>query len=66
MLIYKPGRRVSQDQYGSGTVIECNEQHTVIDFDDHGVRKFVTRMVNLTNSTTAAPSGAQHDKARTK
>ena len=44
---YSPGKRVSQDQYGPGTIVECNERHTLIDFDDHGVRLFVTTMVDL-------------------
>jgi len=60
---YSPGKRVSQDQYGLGTVVESNETHTVIDFDDHGMRRFVTMMVNLKATTVAAPSKA---KKRTK
>ena len=42
---YSPGKRVSQDQYGPGTIVECNERHTLIRFDDHGVRLFVTTIV---------------------
>lgn len=55
MSKYKAGARVSQGQYGPGTVIESDQHHTVIDFDDHGVRKFVTMMVELESSTVAAP-----------
>ena len=63
---YSPGKRVSQDQYGPGTVVESNEYHTVIDFDDHGVRRFVTMMVDLKSSTLPAPSKAKRTKAGRK
>lgn len=49
------GDRVAQPQYGPGTVIESNDRHTVIDFDDHGLRRFITAMVVLESSTTVAP-----------
>ena len=60
---YTPGKRVSQDQYGPGTIIESNERHTVIDFDDHGVRRFVTMMVELQASAVPAPSKAKRTRA---
>ena len=63
---YSPGKRVSQEQYGPGTVVESNERHTVIDFDDHGVRKFVTMMVDLESSTLPAPSKAKRTRAGRK
>ena len=63
---YSPGKRVSQDQYGPGTVVESNERHTVIDFDDHGLRRFVTTMVQLKPSKVPAPSKAKKAKPRRK
>ena len=63
---YSPGERVSQDQYGPGIVIESNERHTLIDFDDHGVHRFVTMMVNLKSSTVPAPSKPKRTKAGRK
>jgi len=56
MPTYTAGKRVSQEQYGSGTVLESNEHHTVIDFDEHGIRRFVTSMVVLKTSTVPAPT----------
>jgi hypothetical protein len=53
--IYAAGDRVSQSQYGHGTVTAANEYHTVIDFDEHGSRTFATRLVRLERSSTAAP-----------
>ena len=61
---YSPGKRVSQDQYGPGTVVESNERHTVIDFDDHGVRRFVTMMVDLKASTVPAPAKPKRTRTR--
>ena len=56
MARYTTGARVSQGQYGPGTIVESNEHHTVIDFDEHGVRRFVTMMVELESSTVTAPT----------
>ena len=56
MATYVPGKRVLQEQYGSGTILESNEYHTAIDFDDHGVRKFVTGMVELKATSVPAPA----------
>lgn len=49
------GDRVVHEQYGAGTLAEVNEFHTVIDFDEHGVRKFVTNMVSLQRTVIPAP-----------
>lgn len=56
MPLYATGDRVSQQQYGDGTVISINEYHTVVDFDVDGVRTFATPLVRLERSfTTPAP-----------
>lgn len=44
-----------QAQYGTGTITASNEHHTVIDFDEHGIRTFSTPLVRLERSSTAAP-----------
>ena len=53
--MYSTGDRVSQPQYGHGTVTTVNKYHTVIDFDEHGSRTFATPRVHLERSLTAAP-----------
>ncbi|HXE79657.1 MAG TPA: hypothetical protein VNK41_02825 [Vicinamibacterales bacterium] len=55
MRVFAKGDRVSQLQYGTGTVTEANERHTVIDFDEHGIRTFSTPIVMLERTTVAAP-----------
>ena len=52
---FSKGDRVQHGQYGPGTLTDVNEYHTVIDFDHHGVRKFVTQMVVLEPTAEPAP-----------
>ena len=55
MSFRSAGDRVAHAQYGDGTVSRVNEYHTVIDFDAHGERTFVSPRVVLTDSNTPAP-----------
>ena len=57
--LFSIGDRVSQPQYGAGTVAAANEYHTTIDFDEHGPRTFATSIVKLERSTTLAPPRAK-------
>jgi hypothetical protein len=59
------GDRVSQAQYGPGTITSVNEFHTVIDFDEHGSRTFSTAMVQLEKSSTTAPMRAKTTRRKT-
>jgi hypothetical protein len=36
------GQTIRHDQYGIGMVTESTVERTTIDFDNHGVKKFVT------------------------
>lgn len=62
---YSVGDRVSQPQYGHGTITVTNDHHTVIDFDEHGSRTFATRLVQLERSTTLAPPKPVKARRRT-
>ena len=55
MHIYAKGDRVLQPTYGAGTVASADALHTVIDFDDHGLRTFVTNLVHLERASSPAP-----------
>jgi hypothetical protein len=55
MSVRITGDRVAHAQYGHGTVRSVNEYHTVIDFDAHGTRTFVSPRVVLTDSMVPAP-----------
>ena len=58
-----PGVRVSHSQYGAGTISAHDDQYTVIEFDDHGSKRFVTRMVTLESTSVPAPNKAPKKKA---
>ena len=62
---YAIADRVSQPQYGTGTIRLIDEYHVVIDFDEHGIRRFSTPMVNLEPSETLEP-GKPAKKTRKK
>ena len=56
MRIHAKGNRVVQSQYGAGTIVEANEQHTVINFDEYGRKVFSTPLVKLVRTAVAAPT----------
>jgi hypothetical protein len=54
-MAFKAGDRVRQRNYGAGTITETDVTYTVIDFDAHGVRRFITRLVSLEPTDELAP-----------
>ena len=66
MKAWSKGDRVSQPTYGAGTLVEVNENHTVIDFDDHGRRVFSTRLVSLSTTSQPAPNKTPAKRAKKK
>lgn len=52
---FSPRDRIDHRVYGTGTIIEKNDRHTTIAFDEAGTRKFMTDMVELSRSDTPAP-----------
>jgi hypothetical protein len=66
MKAWAKGDRVAQPTYGSGTLVEVNEHHTVIDFDEHGRKVFATRLVVLQASNEPAPHKAAVRKRAVK
>ena len=55
MKNWAKGDRVVQPTYGPGTLVEVNEHHTVIDFDEGGRKVFKTSLVALQAPTEPAP-----------
>jgi hypothetical protein len=66
MKAWSKGDRVVQPTYGPGTLVEVNEHHTVIDFDEHGRRVFSTRLVTLQATNEPAPARAARKRAPKK
>jgi hypothetical protein len=50
---------VAHGQYGAGTVTALDVYHTVIDFDAHGLRRFVTQRVVLERTSDPGPSASE-------
>jgi hypothetical protein len=61
---YSHADRVTHAHYGEGTIIDVNEYHTRIDFDEHGLRTFSSPRVELTRSVSLAPVRAKAKRTR--
>ena len=48
-------QRVLHEKYGLGVISEADAQYTVIEFDEHGAKKFLTRVVSLQPSDEPPP-----------
>jgi RNA polymerase-interacting CarD/CdnL/TRCF family regulator len=60
------GDRVVQPTYGAGTILEYNEHHVVLEFDEHGKKTFSTRLVTLQTTSEPAPAKAARTRAPRK
>ena len=45
MASHPAGQYIKHFQYGCGVITESNSDHTTIDFDAHGIKKFVTSLM---------------------
>ena len=66
MATFKVGDRVTQPNYGDGTITGADDHHIVIDFDGHGVKRFATSLVALERTSAPAPARAGKAKRATK
>ncbi len=58
------GQYIKHFQYGLGVITESGDQSTSIDFDIHGMKKFVNGLfVACAASSSSATSNAFHEKA---
>ncbi|MFN0103541.1 MAG: hypothetical protein ACKV2U_15795 [Bryobacteraceae bacterium] len=56
---FADGAQVEHGKFGLGSVLKCTEEHVIINFDDHGEKKFVLSIViaNLKKSDRQPPAG---------
>ena len=66
MKRFEVGARVVEPTYGLGSVIAVEDAYTRVQFDDHGVKKFLTSMSKLEPSDEPVPAGARGAKTRKK
>lgn len=59
-------QRVLHEKYGLGVISEADAEYTVIEFDEHGSKKFLTRLVSLQPSDEPAPKRRRSRKSSTK
>lgn len=57
LLPFSPKDRIDHPAFGSGTIVEIDEWRTTIEFDESGIRTFVTRTIKCTSGDTLAPVG---------
>ena len=55
MRSFRKDDRVSHTRFGPGVVVECDARYTLIAFDEEGVRKFLTTLVQLERSELPLP-----------
>lgn len=66
MRLFGKNDRIKHEQYGFGTITSTDEQYTVIEFDEHGRKMFVTTMVSLEPTNEPAPTPAPRAKRARK
>ena len=59
------GSRLSEPTYGLGSVIAVEDAYLRIDFDEHGVKKFLTSLATFESSKEPAPSRAGRRRRKT-
>lgn len=62
------GQAIKHEQYGTGVVTESNNERTTIDFDNHGLNKFVTSIwtAELIGEPPAQPPARRRGRRKSK
>src|SRR4051812_13665207 len=66
MKRFEVGARVVEPTYGLGSVVAVEDAYTRVQFDEHGVKKFMTSMSRLEPSDEPVPAGLRGAKIRKK
>ena len=64
MKRFEVGSRVVEPTYGLGSVIAVEDAYTRVQFDEHGVKKFLTSMSKLEPSDEPAPAARMPTDSR--
>jgi hypothetical protein len=65
-ISFAPKDRIDHKVFGTGTIVELDQWHTVIAFDSGETKKFVTSMVKIAPSDTEAPAKPARRKKKKK
>ena len=63
---FAPKDRIEHKVFGTGTILELDQWHTVIAFDSGDTKKFVTSIVKLAPSDTEPPAKPVRKKKKKK
>jgi hypothetical protein len=63
---FKAGQYIRHSKYGNGTIIERDDDRTVVDFDIAGMKKFVTSLASFEVAEGEAPKKKRTARRRTK
>ena len=66
MKLFEVGSRVVEPTYGLGAVIAVENGFLRIDFDEHGVKKFMTSLSQLEPSSEPTPEKSRKTRRRRK
>ena len=66
MKRFDVGARVVEPTYGLGSVVAVEDAYTRVQFDEHGIKKFLTSMSRLEPSDEPVPAGLRSGKPRKK
>jgi len=66
MKRFEVGARVVEPTYGLGSVVAVEDAYTRVQFDEHGMKKFMTSMSKLEPSSEPVPPGLRSGKPRKK
>jgi hypothetical protein len=58
MKRFDAGARVVDPAYGHGIIVAVEDEYVRVQFDEHGVKKFLTRLSHLEPSTEPVPAGS--------
>ena len=64
MKVLQEGAYIKHFQYGLGVVIESDVERTSIDFDLHGVKKFITSIMVVEPAEGTPPKRLKRRKKR--
>lgn len=64
MKVLAKGQYIKHEQYGYGIVTESDADRTTIDFDSHGIKKFVTSIFSVDLAGDAPPRPSRPRRRR--
>ncbi|MGB7436142.1 MAG: hypothetical protein WBR26_18960 [Candidatus Acidiferrum sp.] len=65
MATFETGQYIKHFQYGSGVIVKRDSERTTIDFDEHGLKLFVTTMMTIEPAEGVPPKRRRAKRVKT-